>query len=54
MITYKDLISSKLVPESGVPNGKKNDAISCRISTRGQETFTLYKKWHVQLHGRIE
>ena len=42
------------MPESGVPNGKKNDAISCRISTRGQKTFALYKKWHVQLHGRIE
>ena len=26
-----------LLPESGVPNGKKNNAISSRISTRGQK-----------------
>ena len=32
-----------LLPESGVPNGKKNNVISSRVSTRGQKTFTLYK-----------
>ena len=26
-----------LLPESGVPNGKKNNAISSRFSTRGQK-----------------
>ena len=31
-----------LLPESGVPNRKKN-AISSRVSSRGQKTFNLYK-----------
>ena len=40
---YKDLISSKLLPESGVPNCKRNKAISCRISTRGQKPLPCIK-----------
>ena len=43
MIPYKDLVSSKFTAESGVPNGKKTNAIGSRVSTRGQKTFNLYR-----------